>query len=255
MQEVKEVCRPVNDSELFTGISVAEIEQMVCGARSLEFLSGDVIHSAGDPVTQVLLLMDGRVKKSQVSQNGQEVVFRLGVPGELISAPFSLPKSRHSSTLLALQDCKVLAWGVGNFDAIVERFPALQKNLELILLSRLAELSQRFCEVSTKATSPRLAIGLIGLVDRIGERVDEHIELRVSQETLGQMTGMTLNSVWSVLSIWKGQGIVKLRRGIVEIHNLPHLSNYAELVRRDSQVASKATFKNVLPSLRNCEEV
>jgi CRP-like cAMP-binding protein len=254
MHDVKEICKSVSNSELFADIPSGEIEEILCCARTLEFVSGDVIHSAGDPVTQVLLLMDGRIKKSQCSKNGMEVVLRLGVPGEIISEPILSPRSRHSSTMFALQYCKVLAWGVANFIAIVERFPAIQKNVELILNSRLTELSQRFCEVSTKATSPRLAIGLIDLVDRIGERVDEHIELRVSQETLGQMTGMTLNSVWSVLSIWKGQGIVKLRRGTVEIHSLPHLLSCAELARRDSQVVSKTTFANFLPSLRNCEE-
>jgi CRP-like cAMP-binding protein len=255
MPDVKEICRLVSDSELFVGISSDEIEEMVCCARILEFVSGDMIHSAGDPVTQVLLLVDGRIKKSQCSENGQEVVLRLGVPGEIVSEPILLPRSRHSSTMSAIQYCKVLAWEFASFNAIVERLPDLQKNVELILVSRLAELSQRFCEVSTKATSPRLAIGLIDLMDRIGERVDEHIELRVSQETLGQMTGMASNSVWSVLSIWKGQGIVKLRRGIVEIHSLPHLLSCAELARLDSQVVSETTFTNSLPSLRNCEEV
>jgi CRP/FNR family transcriptional regulator, nitrogen oxide reductase regulator len=255
MHDVKEICRSVSNSELFAGIPSGEIEEIVCHARTLEFVSGDVIHSADDPVTQVLLLMDGRIKKSQCTEDGQEVVLRLGVPGELISEPILSPRSRHSSTMSALQYCKVLAWGFASFNAIVECFPDLQKNVELILISRLAELSQRFCEVSTKATSPRLAVGLIDLVDRIGERVDGHIELRVSQETLGQMTGMTLNSVWSVLSIWKGQGIVKLRRGIVEIHSLPHLLSCADLARRDSQLVSGTTFTKVLPSLRNCEEV
>ena len=255
MQDAKEACKSLSSSELFKGISRDEIDVIVSGARTLEFASGDVIQSAGNAVTQVLLLVDGRIKRSQFSENGQEVVLRLGIPGELITDINSLPKSRYSSTVSALQDCKVLAWGVASFNAIVEHFPGLQKNVEAILLSRLAELSQRFCEVSTKETFPRLAMCLIGLVDRIGERVDEHIELRVSQEILGQMTGMTLNSVCSVLSIWKGQGIVKLRRGIVEIHNLPHLSNCAELVGRDSQVVSKAIFKNVFLSLRHLEEV
>jgi len=235
--DIKETCRSVRDSELFVGIPSCEIEKMVSRARILEFVSGDVIYSMHDPVTQVLLLMDGRIKSSQFSENGQEVVLRLGVPGETISVPTMLPKSKHSSTALALQHCKVLAWESGNFNAMVERFPGLQKNMGLILKSRLADLTQRFCEVSSNATSPRLAIGLAYLVDRIGERVDDHIELRVSQETLGQMTGMTSNSVWRLLSIWKGQGIVKLRRGIVEIHSIPHLLSCAELVDTQAQNA------------------
>ena len=237
MHDIKEICRSVSSSELFAGIPSCEIEEMVCRARTLEFASGDVIYSADDSITQVLLLMDGRIKRSQFSENGQEVVLRLGVPGEIISVPTFRPGGQHSSTVSALQPCKVLAWESVIFNAMVERFPGLLKNVELILNSRLEDITQRFCEASTKATLPRLASSLVKLVDRIGERVDDHIELRVSQETLGQMTGMAFNSVSRLLSIWKGQGIVKLRRGIVEIHNIPHLLSCAELVQTSTQNA------------------
>jgi len=237
MRGIKEICQSVSSSELFIGIPNVEIEEMICRARTLEFASGDVIHASDDAITQVMLLMDGRIKRSQFSESGQEVVLRLGVPGETISVPTSLPRSKHSSTVVALHHCKVLAWESASFNAMLERFPGLQKNVELIVKSRLVELTQRFCEVSTKATSPRLASSLLHLVDRIGKTVDGHIEIRVSQEILGQMTGMTLNSVWRLLSIWKGQGIVKLRRGIVEIHSIPHLLSCAALVYTSTQNA------------------
>jgi CRP-like cAMP-binding protein len=253
MHDIKEICRSVRSSELFAGIPSCEIEEIVSRARTLEFAPGDVIHSADDPITQVLLLMDGRIKRSQFSANGQEVVLRLGVPGEMISVPTLLPRGKHSSTASALQPCKVLVWESVTFNAMLERFPGLLKNLERILNSRLVDITQRFCEASTKATSPRLASSLVQLVDRIGERVDNHIELRVSQETLGQMTGMAFNSVSRLLSIWKGQGIVKLRRGIVEIHNIPHLLSCAELGQTSTQnaglgnglVAARATIVSI----------
>lgn len=235
MNDVREMSGMVRSSELFVGIPECEVDEFVSRARAVEFTSGDVIHSEDDPITRVLLLVDGRVKKSKCSGNGLEVVLRLGVPGELISEPTFLPRGKHSSTMQAIQDCKALGWECASFNALVERFPRLLANLENILTSRLAELTQRFCEASTKTTSPRLANGLLYLVGRIGERVNGHIELRVSQETLGQLTGMTLNSVWLQLSILKGQGIVKIRRGIVEIHSLPHLLNCAELAHSSVQ--------------------
>jgi CRP-like cAMP-binding protein len=250
MRDIKKVCRSVSNSELFVGTPSCEIEEMVSRARTLQFASGDVIHSVDDPITQVLLLMDGRIKRSQFSANGQEIVLRLGVPGEIISVPTFLPGGKHSSNVLALQHCEVLAWESASFNAMVERFPGLLKNVEVILNSRLADITQRFCEASTMPTSPRLARSLVDLVDRIGEKVDDHVELRVSQETLGQMTGMAFNSVSRLFSIWKGRGIVKLRKGIVEIHSLPHLLNCAEFVHtsgqnsgpRDEVVASGATI-------------
>jgi CRP/FNR family transcriptional regulator, nitrogen oxide reductase regulator len=237
VRDSKEICRSVMNSELFVGIPSCEIAEMVCRARTLEFVPGDVIHSADEPIKQVLLLVDGRIKKSQFSENGQEVVLRLGIPGEMICESTLLSERKHSSTVLALQHCKVLAWETAKFSAMVKRSPRLLKNVELILRSRLEEVTQRYWEVSTKTTSPRLAVVLAYLVDRIGKKVGEHIELRLSQETLGQMTGMTLNSVWRLLSIWKAQGLVKLRRGTIEIHNLPHLLSCAELARSSASNA------------------
>ena len=237
MDHVKEVSKSASSSEIFAGVPNYAINKIVSQADTLEFLPGDVIHSEDDTTKQVLLLLAGRFKKSQFSVGGQEVILRLGVPGEVIFGPLLLPRTKHSSTVVALEYCKVLAWDADRFNRMVERFPVLLKNAETILESRLTDLTQRFCEVSTRTTSPRLASELVDLVDRLGERVGNHIELRVSQETLGQMTGMTVNSVWRLLSVWKSRGIVKMRRGIVEIHNVPRLLNDAESIDASAQNA------------------
>ncbi len=228
MADIKEISRSVSNSELFVGLPPRDIAEIVCRASTLKFWPGDVIHSEDDPIKQVLLLLEGLIKRSQFSESGQEVVLRLGVPGEIVDVPASLHGSKHSSSVVAIESCKVLAWDAQSFNAMVERLPGLLRNVQCILESRLASLMQRFCEISTKRTSPRLAIGLLDLADRLGEKVDDHIELRVSQETLGQITGMTVNSVSRNISLWKARGIVKQRRNIVEIHSIPELLNCAD---------------------------
>jgi hypothetical protein len=40
---------------------------------------------------------------------------------------------------------------------------------------------------------------------------------------LGQMTGMTPSSVCRLLNMWKGQGHVKLRKKVIEIHSVSRL--------------------------------
>src|SRR3979409_618859 len=82
MHDIKEMCRSVSSSELFGGLPSCEIEEIVSRARTLEFAPGDVIHSADDPITQVLLLMDGRIKRSQFRAKGQDDGLRLCVPAE-----------------------------------------------------------------------------------------------------------------------------------------------------------------------------
>jgi CRP-like cAMP-binding protein len=216
-------CFSVNRSELFMGVPSHVCEKVISSALPKDFVSGEVIYSVGDPIKQVLLLTDGRAKKSQSSESGREVILRLSVPGEVVSEHALMREGRHTSTALALQDCKVLAWESAAFKAALESHPDLRCNVKRILESRLAELDCRFFEVSTGTASPRLANSLVHLLDHIGQRVNGHIEINVSQEALGQMTAMTPTSVCRLLNTWKRQGLVKLRKEIIEVHSVPLL--------------------------------
>jgi len=213
----------VGDSELFAGVSSLVIGEVVSKARPRFFAANEAMYFMDDPITQVLLLTEGCVKKSQLSQGGREAILRLIVPGEVISETALVPGGTHSSTAQALQDCKVLAWDSATFEAASACFPGLRKNAHRILERRLVELERRFAVVSTRKASPRLATGLVHLMDHLGQRVNSHIEINVTQEVLAQMTAMTSFQVCHLLNQWKGQGLVKLRKETIEIHSVPRL--------------------------------
>ena len=102
-------------------------------------------------------------------------------------------------------------------------FRSLQSNVERILARRLDELERRFCEVATERASPRLAHALVRLTDQIGHKVYNHVEINVSQEALAQMTAMTSSTVNRLLINWENQGLLKVRREAIEIHNFLRL--------------------------------
>src|SRR5882762_5230802 len=223
MAEATEKCSVMTRSELFAGIPSSACTNIVSMARPIDLMCRQVMYFAGDPIEQILLLTEGRVKITQCSEHGSELIVRLCIPGDLISELPLVPGSRHSSTAQALQDCKVLAWDSATFEAASVRFPALRRNAHHILERRLAELECRFSVVSTKTASPRLASGLVHLMDKLGQRVNSHIEINITQEVLAQMTAMTSFQVCHLLNLWKGQGLVNLRKETIEIHSVPRL--------------------------------
>jgi CRP-like cAMP-binding protein len=182
-----------------------------------------VVFLAGDPIKETILLTDGRAKILQLAERGSEVILRFTVPGEVIGELGLVPGGTHSSTAQALQDCKVLVWGAESFEAALERFPILLSNAERLLARRLDELERRFCEVATETASPRLAHALIRLIDQIGHKVHDHVEINVSQEALAQMTAMTTFTVNRLLTNWENQGLLKVRREAIEIHSFLRL--------------------------------
>ena len=210
-------------SELFAGLSSSVCSYVLSTARLMDVRSRQVIYFAGDQIQQIFLLTNGRVKITQFSERGTEVILRLCIAGEVISELALVPGSRHSTTAQAAQDCELLAWDAATFEAAMERFPSFRCNVKRILEQRLHELERRFCEVSTETVAPRLAHGLARLLDQIGRNVNGHVEINVSQEALAQITSMASFTVCRILTNWENQGLLKLRREVIEIHNVPGL--------------------------------
>jgi CRP/FNR family transcriptional regulator, nitrogen oxide reductase regulator len=214
--------------ELFSGLDFSACAYMASIARFKYFACGDVIFVAGEPISDVLILAEGRVKLSQVSEKGYEVILRLCSPGEEIYSPSFVHQGEYFSSAQALQACRVLAWDVRNFRDAQERFPILQGNGLSTLARRTQELERRYYDVSTRNIAPRLARGVIQLVDQIGKKVDGHVEIHLSQESLAQMMAMTASSVSRLLTKWELEGLVSLRRGAIAVRSVSGLSDICQ---------------------------
>jgi CRP-like cAMP-binding protein len=169
------------------------------------------------------LLIEGRVKVSQVSKNGSEVILWLNVPGQTIGSLNLTPGYAHSSTAEAVQDCKVLVWELPMFEASLERFPPLFRNVQAIMVRQIDELSRRICEISTGTVAPRLAHGLLRLIGQIGREVNGDVELNLTQETLAEMTATTFYTVCRQLAEWERRGLVFRRKYTIVIRDLSGL--------------------------------
>src|SRR5882762_4987291 len=91
VDELKKKYKSAKRSELFKGLPSFVSKEVLSSAHSRDFAAGEFIYFAGDPMKQLLLLTDGRVKKSHLIESGGEVIIRLTVPGEVISDPAWAP--------------------------------------------------------------------------------------------------------------------------------------------------------------------
>lgn len=213
---------------LFSGISSADCKEIVSAAHLKEFSRRQTVFFQGDPIRQILLLTAGCVKITQVGSNGTEVILRLSGPGELVGAAGLGLQCNHCSTAQALQFSTALAWDAGVFELLSKRFPILRRNTAHILDERLQQLEERFSELCTQKVAPRLGREIVRLLSQVGRRVNGFVEIHLSREELGQLTGTTLFTVCRLLSQWEQQGIVSTRRETVMVHNLQALKELSE---------------------------
>jgi CRP/FNR family transcriptional regulator, nitrogen oxide reductase regulator len=218
----------LKQSALFAGLSPSDCSAVMATSHERHYARRDTIFLEGDGIDNIVFLLEGCVKVTQLGLNGSEVILRLNVPGDVVGDLALLPRGNHGCTAQALYPCKVLIWDTGDFDAAAQRFPRLQRNANHILGLRLQELEERFRQVSTEKVSSRLAHLLVRLFAQIGRRIDDRVEINLSREEMAQMIGTTLFTVSRLLSDWEQQQIVSLRRETVVVDKVESLIDLSE---------------------------
>jgi CRP-like cAMP-binding protein len=218
----------VGHPPLFSGIPPADYARIAAAARVREFERGEMLYIEGDSVQQVLLLTSGFAKINKLGLSGTEVILRFGAPGDVLGAMGLFSTGRHCTTAQSFRMCRALVWEPPVFKTLAERFPVLHQNMARIVGAELLELEERFREVATERVASRVARQLVRLLDKIGRRVEDGVEISLSREELAQMTGTTLFTVSRLLSAWEERGMVKPRREGVTIRDVAALNAISE---------------------------
>lgn len=211
--------RPV----LFSGILPAEYTEICRVGRVKEFSRGAMLYFEDDAVERIFLLTSGLVKISKFGREGGEVILNLAVPGDVLGMVGLFSCGMHCTTAEVFRAGQALVWDTRVFKGLVERFPVLHQNSVAILSGYLRELEDRFREVATERVGPRVALQLLRLLKTIGRPANGAVEIGLSREELGQMTGTTLFTVSRLLSAWEARGVVRPRREAVAICDVQSL--------------------------------
>ena len=159
-----EKCVFVQRLRLFSEISPTDCRTIVSTAREKRFSRREIIFFEGAPVRQVVLLLSGCVKITQLGFAGAEVILGVSGVGDIVSGfRQSGANCSHCSTAQAIRPSTALVWQAATFDKLLDRFPAFERNTVRALEERLQELEQRFREVSTDKVGSRLSSELIRL--------------------------------------------------------------------------------------------
>lgn len=209
--------------DLFRGLSPAELAAVVDAARHSTIARGAVLFREGDPADALYVLAQGRVKVTQLTADGDELLLRFVGPGELFGCVAALGERVYPGTASAVEPGMVLRWGNSAVAALLERCPRLSQNALRLMAGRVLELQDRLRELSTERVERRVARALLRLARQAGRKVEGGvlIDLPLSRQSLASMTGTTLYTASRIISRWEQQGLVASGRERILIRH-PH---------------------------------
>ena len=208
-------------SPLFRDMTKLNHEVIASRAVGVVYARDERLYVQGQTFRSLVLLRSGSVKISQLSSGGSEVIIRMHGTGSAVGMLSSLPVDQNSCH--AVEKSTALLWNHATFQDLKLSFPQIERNTNQILSTQLAELEERFREVSTEQVTNRLALTLLRLVTDVGRKVGTGIEISLSRAELAQMIGTTSFTVSRIISQWECKGIVIPGRNLITVCSLPLL--------------------------------
>jgi CRP-like cAMP-binding protein len=208
---------------LFRNMPKSDHEAIASCAVGVVYAQDERLYVQGQNFRSLILLRSGSVKITQLSSQGSEVILRMHGTGNALGMFSNSPTGQNSC--YAVEKSTALIWNHMAFQSLKLRFPQIESNASQIFSAQLAELEERFREVSTENVNKRLAHILLRLVTNVGRNVGTGVEISLSRDELAQMIGTTLFTVSRIISEWASKGIVIPGRNLVTVCSLPLLKS------------------------------
>jgi CRP-like cAMP-binding protein len=210
-------------SAIFRGLSQDEFALVVEVARLKELEQGAYFFMEEDPAKIAYVLVDGKVKLTQVTTDGQQVILGYLTPGRIFGIIAILKGVAYPVSAEAVGTCRALAWPRETMNQQMEKTPRLALNALRIMAGQIREFQNRVRELSTQRVEQRIARAVLRLTRQSGRKTAEGvlIDLPLSRQDLAEMTGTTLYTVSRVLKEWEKNGLVQSKRQQVIILS-PH---------------------------------
>jgi CRP-like cAMP-binding protein len=225
-------------SPIFGELLHEQRAEVAAAARERRVARRETLFPEAAPVRFVFIIASGRVKVTQLTASGKEIILRVVGSGQLID-PTGLSAARlHSVTAQAIEACQVFMWEVTAFEDFLTRFPALRCNTTEIFIELVQTLQERFREMATERVPQRLARLLIRLFPETGVA---NAPIDLTSEELAQMVGTTSFTVCRLLCDWAAQGIIEPEPKAIIVEDFQALQGIAEGTARPSGQPSVET--------------
>lgn len=199
---------------LFAGLSAELAGQLFEAATVRHMPEGAVLFHQGDAPEQLLQVVTGLVRMTQINAEGMQTTLRLMRSGELIGCVAVLQKFPYLATATVVEESVVLSWRAPQFLGLLKQHQPIMDNTLTIIGTRTRDMVQRVSDMSGKNVERRVAAALLRLADQVGTRSGDGIQIQfpVTRDDLAEMAGLTYFTISRTLSVWQRQGLVSSGR-------------------------------------------
>ncbi|MEZ5535525.1 MAG: Crp/Fnr family transcriptional regulator [Thiolinea sp.] len=178
----------------------------------------ETIYRQQDEARNAFTLRRGVVKLTKMLPNGRSQIIRLLRKGDLFGFDGFAGES-YNHTAIALTDIEVCRLPLNELIALKEQNREIEQAMTMRWIQDLREAEDMMLELGAKKAGERLASFLVRWCGDKGEWQ----ELPLSRSEMGELLGLTIETVSRFLSDWKRKGLIDEQRGSMRVLNVQSL--------------------------------
>jgi len=216
-------------SPLFHGMEEDELTRIARTMVRRRYRRHEVLFHEGDPGDSLHIVVEGRVKISRESPEGEEAIVAVLSPGDSFGELVLLDGAPRSATATAMEPTETMTMSRLTFVELVEGGSPFRARLLGGIAQRIRRLTDQLAEVHFLDMAGRLALELTRLAEAAAPDVSTDIKLASSltQSDLAAMVGGTRQRVNQILGDFVDEGLVAHERGRIVVRDLERLRQRA----------------------------
>ncbi len=216
--------------DLFAGLAPAALQEVADAADEVVLESDTTLFWQDDPAEMFYVVLEGRVRLTQLTAEGQQVILNHPGPGEAFGVVAVLREIPFPVTAQTVEPTRLMRWTAEGMKQLMLRHPQMALNAIRILSGYVMQFQDRIRELSTEKVERRVARALLRLAEQTGRAVAGGlaIELRLTRQDIAEMTGTTLFTVSRTLSKWQSDDYLASKGEKIVLKDLPALRRIAE---------------------------
>lgn len=210
---------PVNTpltSRFLEGLRAEDLTAILRAAKMRRFSANSVVVNQAAAAKHLFLLTRGYARHFVITDDGEKILLRWLVPGDITGAATLLSKpSRYQMGTEVLKDSRFLVWDRITIGHLTTRYPRLLQNALFILEVYIDWYLTAHIALTCHSARQRCASVLTNIGRAVGQKVAGGIEIAITNEELASAAGITLFEASRFMSEWHRSAALTKTRGKV----------------------------------------
>ena len=232
MQPGEDTAALLASVDVFADLEERELAEIASVAVPRAFERGEILFREGDTGDSCYVIRSGAViiRRDHTSGSGRSLTLAEFRTGAFFGELAMFGGETRSATAETLEDTSVVILLSSDIQRVMRSSPQIAFKMLAGLADRLRTANERLLQQSFQTVSGRVAGTLLGQVVARQKEGDQEeagdIVVRATQAEIAQLAGTSRESASRFLASLEREGVVRLGRGKVTVHEPDRLRNY-----------------------------